>query len=63
MRELVAACAAQNLLLIVELLTYRLDGETEEEYQAAFPGLVAEAAALGAQGHGSQAAERSRSER
>ena len=46
MRELVAACAAQNLLLIVELLTYRLDGETEEEYQAAFPGLVAEAAAL-----------------
>ncbi|WP_407319852.1 hypothetical protein UQW22_05285 [Isoptericola halotolerans] len=45
-RELVEACAREGLLLIVEILTYRLEGETEEEYAAAFPSLVADAAAL-----------------
>jgi sulfofructosephosphate aldolase len=45
-RDLVKACEQEGLLLIVELLTYRLEGETEEDYRAAFPRLVADAAAL-----------------
>lgn len=45
-RELVAACEAEGVLLIVELLTYQLDGESDEEYAAAFPALVADGAAL-----------------
>ena len=45
-RSLVESCTAEGLLLIVEILTYRLEDETEEEYQAAFPGLIAEAAAI-----------------
>jgi tagatose 1,6-diphosphate aldolase len=46
MRSLVKACEQEGLLLIVELLTYRLEGETEEQYRAAFPTLVADAASL-----------------
>jgi sulfofructosephosphate aldolase len=46
MRELIEACTAEGVLLIVELLTYRLEGETEQEYAAAFPALVAEGARL-----------------
>lgn len=42
-KELVAACEAAGLLLIVEILAYRLDGESEEEYAAKLPGLVADA--------------------
>lgn len=45
-RDLVAACEAEGLLLIVELLTYQLEGESDEDYAAAFPGLVADGAAL-----------------
>ncbi|WP_026556295.1 tagatose-bisphosphate aldolase [Arthrobacter sp. 35W] len=45
-RELVAACTAEGLLLIVEILVYRLDGESEEDYAAAFPGLVRDSARL-----------------
>ena len=30
-------CEAEGLLLIVEILTYRLDDESEAAYQAAFP--------------------------
>lgn len=45
-RDLVAACEAEGLLLIVELLTYQLDDETDEDYAAAFPALVADGAAL-----------------
>jgi len=40
-KELVAACEAAGLLLIVEILAYRLDGESEEEYAAKLPELVA----------------------
>ncbi len=36
-RDLVAACEAEGVLLIVELLTYQLEGESDEEYAAAFP--------------------------
>jgi sulfofructosephosphate aldolase len=46
MRALVRACADEELLLIVELLTYQLEGETDEEYRAAFPALVADGARL-----------------
>jgi tagatose 1,6-diphosphate aldolase len=46
MRELISACTAEGVLLIVELLTYRLEDETEEQYAAAFPGLVAGGARL-----------------
>ena len=45
-RDLVTACEAEGLLLIVELLTYRLEDETDEEYAAAFSSLVIEGAAL-----------------
>ena len=43
-RDLVKACEAEGLLLIVEVLTYRLDDETEDDYRAAFPQLVSDAA-------------------
>jgi tagatose 1,6-diphosphate aldolase len=45
-RELVTACTEEGLLLIVEILVYRLEGESEEAYTAAFPGLVADSARL-----------------
>jgi tagatose-1,6-bisphosphate aldolase/sugar (pentulose or hexulose) kinase len=45
-RELVKACEAEGLLLIVEILTYRLETETEAEYQQVFPKLVADAARI-----------------
>jgi len=45
-RELVNACAAEGLLLIVEILTYQLDGESDAAYRAAFPQLVVDSAAL-----------------
>jgi tagatose 1,6-diphosphate aldolase len=46
MQALVQECEAEGLLLIVELLTYQLEGESDEEYAAAFPALVADGAAL-----------------
>jgi len=45
-RELVKACTDEGLLLIVEILVYRLEGESEDAYAAAFPGLVADSARL-----------------
>ena len=45
-RELVKACAAEGLLLIVELLTYQLEDESDEDYRAAFGTLVADGAKL-----------------
>ena len=45
-RELVTACTDEGLLLIVEILVYRLEDESEEAYAAAFPGLVASSARL-----------------
>jgi tagatose-1,6-bisphosphate aldolase/sugar (pentulose or hexulose) kinase len=45
-RDLVKACEAEGLLLIVEVLTYRLENETEEDYREAFPQLVADAARI-----------------
>ncbi|QTE31045.1 hypothetical protein [Pengzhenrongella sicca] len=46
MRELITACTQEGLLLIVELLTYRLEDESPSEYESAFPTLVTDAAAL-----------------
>lgn len=48
-RDLVQACEAEGLLLIVELLTYQLEGETDEAYRAAFGSLVVEGARLAVQ--------------
>ncbi len=47
-RELVTACTEEGLLLIVEILVYRLENESEKDYAAAFPRLVADAARLSA---------------
>jgi sulfofructosephosphate aldolase len=44
--ELVAQCSAEGLLLIVEILTYKLDDETDEQYAQKFPQLVIDAARL-----------------
>lgn len=44
--ELVSGCEAEGLLLIVELLTYQLADESDQDYAAAFPRLVADGAAL-----------------
>lgn len=43
-RELVSECSKEGLLLIVEILVYRLEDENEQDYAAAFPRLVADAA-------------------
>jgi sulfofructosephosphate aldolase len=45
-RDLAKACEEEGLLLIVEVLTYRVEDESEEDYQAAFPQLVADAARI-----------------
>src|SRR3954451_2817862 len=45
-RDLVKSCEAEGLLLIVEVLTYRLEGESQADYEAAFPQLVADAARI-----------------
>lgn len=45
-RELVSECSKEGLLLIVEILVYRLEDESEQDYAAAFPRLVADAARL-----------------
>ncbi|GAA4671709.1 hypothetical protein [Frondihabitans cladoniiphilus] len=45
-RSLTEAAEKEGILLIVELLTYQLEGESDEEYKAAFPQLVADGAAL-----------------
>jgi len=45
-RSLVKACEEEGLLLIVEVLTYRLEDESAEDYQAAFPQLIVDAARI-----------------
>ncbi|HIY65599.1 MAG TPA: hypothetical protein H9830_04910, partial [Candidatus Agrococcus pullicola] len=46
MRSLIEACDREGLLLIVELLTYKLDDETDDQYASAFADLVVDGAAL-----------------
>ncbi len=45
-RDTIADFAAEDLLLVVEILTYRLEGESEADYAAAFPGLIVESARI-----------------
>ena len=40
LRRCVEDFAREDLLLVVEFLTYQLPGESKEEYKAAFPGLI-----------------------
>ncbi|MBV6658512.1 MAG: tagatose-bisphosphate aldolase [Devosiaceae bacterium] len=39
-RQCVAGFAAEDLLLVVEFLTYQLEGESDADYKAAFPDLI-----------------------
>lgn len=39
-RDCVADFAAEDLLLVVEILTYQVDGESDADYKAAFPDLI-----------------------
>ena len=39
-KDCIADFAAEDLLLVVEILTYQLDGESDEAYRAAFPSLI-----------------------
>ncbi|AYJ50463.1 tagatose-bisphosphate aldolase [Rhodococcus sp. P1Y] len=45
-REIVKACSSEGLLLIVEILTYKLDGESDEDYKAGFGKLIADSARI-----------------
>lgn len=45
-REAVAACAAADLFLVVEVLTYRRTGEDQSAYEARKPQLIKESALL-----------------
>ncbi|WP_237477797.1 tagatose-bisphosphate aldolase [Lichenibacterium dinghuense] len=42
LRRCIEDFAREDLLLVVEFLTYRLPDESREDYQAAFPGLIEE---------------------
>lgn len=44
--DCIADFAQEDLLLVVEILTYRLDGESEVDYAKAFPGLIVESARI-----------------
>ena len=39
-RDCIADFAAEDVLLVVEILTYKLDDETEDDYRTAFPDLI-----------------------
>ncbi len=39
-RDCVAEFAAEDLFLVVEILTYQVDGESDADYKAAFPDLI-----------------------
>ncbi|MDD7972020.1 tagatose-bisphosphate aldolase [Roseinatronobacter alkalisoli] len=45
-REQIADFAAEDLLLVVEILTYKLEGESDEAYRAVFPSLIVESARI-----------------
>jgi sulfofructosephosphate aldolase len=44
--QVVEDCAREDVLVAIEILTYPLDGESAEDYQAAAPELIAQAAAI-----------------
>ncbi|MDE0210036.1 MAG: tagatose-bisphosphate aldolase [Boseongicola sp.] len=41
-RDCIAEFSAEDLLLVVEILTYQLEGESNVDYAKAFPGLIVE---------------------
>lgn len=45
-RDIVKSCSSEGLLLIVEILTYKLDGESDEDYKAGFGKLIADSARI-----------------
>lgn len=45
-REIVKACSSEGLLLIVEILTYQLDDESDEDYKVGFGALIADSARI-----------------
>jgi tagatose 1,6-diphosphate aldolase len=45
-RDLITECEKEGILLIVELLTYQVEDESDEDYQAAFADLVIDGARL-----------------
>ena len=45
-RDCIADFAAEDLLLVVEILTYRVEGEDEAAYKKAFPDLIVECARM-----------------
>src|SRR5690606_23574965 len=45
-RDLVTACNEEGLLLIVEILTYQLEDESDEDYARVFPQLIIDAARI-----------------
>jgi len=48
-KETVASCIKEDVLLVVEILVYQLPGETNEEYNLRKPGLIIEAARVSAE--------------
>lgn len=45
-RDLISQCEAEGVLVIIEILTYQLPEESDEDYQRVFPRLIEEAAAF-----------------
>ena len=45
-RDCIADFRREDLLLVVEILTYQLDGETDADYAAKFPSLIVECTSL-----------------
>lgn len=45
-KKCIADFAKEDLLLVVEILTYQLDGESDEAYREAFPALIVESARI-----------------
>ncbi|RNF33657.1 tagatose-bisphosphate aldolase [Paracoccus methylarcula] len=45
-RDCIADFAAEDLLLVVEILTYQLEGESDAAYREIFPGLIVESARI-----------------
>ncbi|MEQ5872239.1 tagatose-bisphosphate aldolase [Sagittula sp. NFXS13] len=45
-KQCIADFASEDLLLVVEILTYQLDGESDEAYAKAFPDLIVESARI-----------------
>lgn len=45
-RDFVADFANEDLLLVVEILTYQVDGESDSDYKAAFPNLIVDCAKM-----------------